>query len=134
MIVFLMTNCIRRENNPKVEPSNYLEVFYIKPGIHYPMSIHCDMLRSEFFKKERLEKVINDKKFVSQFLKIYKDYRPSEKESGKDIRIQIYVHYDKRVDTLCLGEHFYTFINGKRMNDSPKLLKLIKAELGNVSN
>jgi hypothetical protein len=124
-----MTKCFRRENKPKVEQSNYLEVFYIKPGIHYPMSIDCDMVRGDFLKKDRLEIVISNKKFVSQFFKIYKNYRPSLKESGKDTRIQIYVHYNKRVDTLCLGEYFYTFINGKKMNDSPELLELVKKQL-----
>lgn len=47
-----------------------------------------------------------------------------------DIRIKLIVDYkDETSDTLCLGGFYGTLLNGKLMEDNPRLLDLIKSNI-----
>jgi hypothetical protein len=131
IILALFFNC-KNENipvNQSGEHDNYLEIFYLQGEKLYPFRITCNMIRGEIFKKDRLELKIDDQKFVNQFLSLYRKYKASTETDDHDTRIQVLVHQGIKVDTLCMGGHYDTSINGKRMEDLPKLLKLIKDRL-----
>lgn len=131
LMLILFLNCNKGENNEvkQIKNENYLEIYYLKGEKHYPFTITCDMIRGEVFEKERVELKITDQKFMKQFFDIYKKYQPSDKKPVHDTRIQILVHQGEKVDVLCMGKYFSTSINGKRMQDLPELLTLIKDKL-----
>ena len=112
----------------KKDPENYLEVFYLKPGMSYPMSVQCDWINSDFYKADAKYLKITDSEFISKFMKLYRNYETVEK-SSIDVRIQVLVHQKRIVDTLCLGEFFHTQINGETQNDNENLLKLLKTKI-----
>lgn len=131
IILTLLLNCNNERFISKERKinENYLEIFYLKSEKLYPFTITCDMIRGEMFKKDRIELKVVEQKFVNKFLILYKKYKPSNKKANHDARIQVLIHRGKKVDVLCLGSHFGTSVNGKRMEDSPEILKLIKDKL-----
>ena len=126
LVSIFLINCKHTESR---NPENYIEIYALRPGILYPFSINCNMIRGELFKEGRRYQKITDAKFMSKFLLLYNNYEPIDKLNGDDNRIQVLIHRKNKVDTLCLGENFFTHINGKRMKDSPELLKLIKDKI-----
>ena len=130
-LLLLFAFCKNPNNNIKKVPKvdNYLEFFYLNSYRLYPFSITCDMIRSDIFKKDRIEVKIEDQVYINKFLKFYNKYKPSIKKTNFDTKIQILIHQGKKIDTLCLGRINDSSINGERMDDLPELLKLIKNKI-----
>lgn len=121
--LFLFFSC-----SIKKEKINHLDVLFIERGLTSQIPLTCDKLNFHWNSPIINRIKINDNSFNSKFLSLIKQYKKSHEVSSCDIRIKILIHYTyiNKVDTLCLGENFCTYFNGKRVLDSQKLLKLVK--------
>ncbi len=129
LILFLLSNC-RQENN-KIE---YLNIFFVEKGLTSQIPISCDRLKGKWNSNTLFNKKLKNSSFLQKFETLYKNYQKNEEKTNTDIdvRIKVLIYLkNKNVDTLCLGENFNTYLNGKKMIDSPKLLKLIKDKIYN---
>ena len=129
LILFLLSNC-RQENN-KIE---YLNIFFVEKGLTSQIPISCDRLKGKWNSNTLFNKKLKNSSYLQKFETLYKNYQKNEEKTNTDIdvRIKVLIYLkNKNVDTLCLGENFNTYLNGKKMIDSPKLLKLIKDKIYN---
>ncbi|TPV35994.1 hypothetical protein FJ651_03490 [Paucihalobacter ruber] len=127
LLVFITTvNCESSKNH------KYINVHFIQSGTTFPISMDCNFNGNEneqtgnlFYKK------ITDKSFIDRFYNEYESLKVSSvNKNHPDNRIMAFVHYnDKKTDTLCFGESYGIMINGIRMNDSEKLLKMLKDKI-----
>jgi len=127
LILFLFTNC-NQENNS----IDYLNIVFVEKGLTSQIPISCDRLKGKWDTNTLFNKKINSQLFIKKFEKLYKNYQTSKEKTDTiiDARIKIIIYLkNNNIDTLCLGENFNTYLNGKKMIDSPKLLKLIKEEI-----
>ena len=115
----------------KTESSNvnFIEVFAIRQGLHLPMSLACGWngkpQNSEIGKYYK----IDDPNFTEPFLDLYKNYKETGTSNSIDVRFTVLVHHSKKVDTLCMGKNWSTYLNGKEVNDSPKIFNLLKKQI-----
>ncbi|WP_407268289.1 hypothetical protein [Tenacibaculum maritimum] len=122
VVLFLIISCTVREE--KIE---YLDVLFIEEGLTSQIPFNCDRLSHKWNSPVFSNMKIKDESFNSKFYSYMKRYKPDNNDSTYDIRIKVLIHYsNNKIDTLCLGENFNTFLNGKRVFDSPEHLKLIK--------
>jgi len=113
-------------NGVKKVSSDYLEFYYLRPGIRTPYGYSCGMMSKKFLGEDVNFKMINNKADFDKFISLYNNYEISKDSGSIDTRIRVFVHYKNKTDTLCLGENFSTYKNGVRMKDNIELLNLIK--------
>ncbi|MCH2196356.1 hypothetical protein [Kordia sp.] len=126
LIFTIIFNC---EDSQK---DKYINIHFIQSGTSFPVSMDCTFSGNEneqigdlFYKK------ITDVLFIDKFYNEYKNLEAdSENKNHPDNRIMAFVHIDgKKTDTLCFGENHGLMINGIRVNDSEKLLKMLKDKI-----
>lgn len=119
-----MLNCsnIKKDN----QSDKYLEVFYLKEGLRFPMQLDCNVVHGELLKDKVKFKKIDDVDFMNQFINQFNQLKTSKEQRGIDVRIQVVYHNKKAIDTICMGEHFDIKVNGINKEDSKPFLKLIK--------
>ena len=104
-----------------------IRVDYLPQHTTAPVPVSCSKISGMLDVKQ--EAVLNGRKFIGKV----KEELVSLKEiygcDQVDVRIKVYISYQNRVDTLCLGEYFGTLLNGNLMEDNPKLLDLIKSKI-----
>ncbi|WP_163411043.1 hypothetical protein [Flavobacterium ajazii] len=127
IIPFLTFNCISKKNS--YENRKYIEVFYLKEGLRYPIQLNCNYLHSELMKKNVKYEKIDNQDFIKNFDKKYKALKTSKDQRNIDVRIQIIYHNDKIIDTICMGEHFDIQVNGINKEDSKGFLLMIKQKI-----
>jgi hypothetical protein len=124
--VFLLVCFSCQDQNRAID---YLDVYFLPEGTTTQIPIHCDMLYGDW-KPKLVHRKIENSKILKQFEDYYNSYLENKEEKTQDLRIRCMIYLKNgRVDTLCLGEYFDTFLNGQRMNDSNELLNLLKKEL-----
>ena len=109
--------------------ANFIEVFAIRPGLHFPMSLDCGWNGKPQNSEIGRYYKINDPNFTKSFIDLYKNYKETGTSNSIDVRFTVLVHQSKKVDTLCMGENWSTYLNGKEVNDLPKIFKLLKTQI-----
>ena len=123
-IVF-MNGCMEKDSN-----IDNLEVFYLPEGTTTDIPIECNHLYPSMFEFDLLQKTFVKQSILKKFKDRLLNLTISEDKPDMDIRIRIMINYaNKKVDTLCLGEYFGTYLNGKRMIDDQELLRMVKNEI-----
>lgn len=102
----------------------HIDIYYMPEGVLTAMNIDCRWVRLSQYNVKNT--TISDEEFVEEFDTYYSELNESDGVYLPDVRIRIFYHHGKETDTICLGEHFGTMVNGQQREDSPKLLKLIK--------
>lgn len=125
-MLLLLCSCF---NANKKSDIDYVEIYYLQENMRYPMRIDCAWFHSELFNDKRKYVKIQDEQFIEKFDVLYQKLNGSKGIYKVDTRIQVVIHSDKKTDTICMGEHFSTSVNGERKKDSPELLKLIKESI-----
>jgi hypothetical protein len=110
----------------EINDKPFLEVYYLKQGIHFPMSINCNNINSPIFRKILKYKKITGDRFLNDFSKEIALLKKDEFQKSVDSRIKILFHHEKKVDTICMGEVFFISVNGELKKDAPALAKLIR--------
>jgi hypothetical protein len=129
IIPFLTLNCISKKSDKENSQSDkYLEIFYLKEGLRYPMQLNCNALHGELLKNKVKFKKIEDIDFMDKFRNEFNKLKTSKEQRDIDVRIQIIYHNKKTIDTICMGEHFDIQVNGVNKDDSKSFLKMIKDE------
>ncbi len=114
----------------KNEDINYIDVYFLPPDTTFPNGLDCDMLYQGFVGEILLHKRIDEKSKTSKFKQLYDQLIKENTESSQDVRIRCMIHFSNgKVDTLCLGEYFDTFINKEKVKDSSDLLHFLKGEI-----
>lgn len=116
-----------KATNKKVKNNQYLEVFFLKEGLRFPMSINCSALQGSILDVKH--KKIEDKETFKIFKEEYKKLVDSNEQRDIDVRIQVVYHDEKIIDTICMGAFFDIKVNGVNKEDSKTLLKIIKDEI-----
>lgn len=112
------------------KPKNYLEIYALNPDLMFPMTIYgCKIMQSDFLKEKKTYTKIEDQKVVNKVLNYFNSCKLDKHGDVKNIRYQIIIHKELQTDTLCLGGHFGTFKNGKKVIDSPEIFKILKDEV-----
>jgi len=119
-VVFSCNSCVKKVY------SDYLEFYYLRPGIRTPYGYSCGMMSKKILGEDVNFKMIDDKADFDKFISLYNKYEISKDSGSIDTRIRVFIHHKKKIDTLCLGENFNTYKNGIRMKDNKELLNLIK--------
>ena len=125
LAIGILSSCNYNKSN-----INYLDVHYVEEGITSQVPYDCSMLIGKWNPDILFHTEITDQDFLNEFEALYERYEFSNEGNAYDIRIKILIHKNNKiVDTLCMGENFDTFLNSKRVKDSPELLKLLKEKL-----
>ena len=119
--------CVKKNSN-----IDNLEVFYLPEGTTSDIPIECNHLYPSIFEFDLLKKSFANQSILQKFEERLSNLIESKDKPDMDIRIRIMIYYsNKNIDTLCLGEYFGTYLNGKKMVDDQKLLKMVKNEIYN---
>ncbi len=104
-----------------------IEIFYMRPYVMTPISYSCEMINKEALKDEIHYREFKDSTIINKFIDIYKRYEVEpDQDENINTRIRVIIKTKKIKDTLCLGENFNTFINGKKYKDNKEMLIYIK--------
>lgn len=129
IITFLTLNCISKKNDTEnIKSDKYLEVFYMKEGLRYPMQLNCSVLHGELLKNKVRYKKIEDIVLLDKFTNEFNKLKTSKEQRDIDVRIQVIYHNKKAIDTICMGDYFDIQVNGINKDDSKSFLKMIKDE------
>ena len=129
IITFLTLNCISKKNDTEnIKSDKYLEVFYMKEGLRYPMQLNCSVLHGELLKNKVMYKKIEDIVLLDKFTNEFNKLKTSKEQRDIDVRIQVIYHNKKAIDTICMGDYFDIQVNGINKDDSKSFLKMIKDE------
>ena len=123
LLLFSFSNC---DNTGKLDNENFLEFYYLEPGINSPFNYSCEMISKRVFEDKINYKKIVTANSVKRFMSMYEAYKISPDTSNGDIRIKVIIHQREKIDTLCLGENFRTYKNGIKVYDNQELLKYLK--------
>lgn len=104
-----------------------MRVDYLPRHTTTPVPISCSKISGMLDVKKKT--VLDGRKFIDKVTEELVSLKEIDEQDQVDVRIKVYIDYQNRVDTLCLGEYFGTLLNGKLMEDNPKLLDLIKAKI-----
>jgi hypothetical protein len=126
LVFFLFFNCKKADSD---KGENSLEIYYLGPGVSTPYDYSCGMISKQFLKDDINYKRITDKKIIAPFMKMYENYKGSQDSNAMNIRIKVLIHSINKTDTLCMGEHFNTYLNGVKMIDNKKLLNYVKKNI-----
>lgn len=125
----LFIGCNQLDKKNTDSENLFIEVYYLKAGMHFPMSLGCNSLNSPLLSKDIKYKKLNSMDLLEQFDKEFNVLQKEEYQKDVDSRIKVLYHHNKRVDTICMGEIHFIAVNGELKKDSPKLLQLIKNEI-----
>lgn len=129
IISFLTFNSISKKSDKEnSQCDKYLEVFYLKEGLRYPMQLNCRVLHGELLKDKVKFKKIESINFMDKFRNEFNKLKTSKEQRDIDVRMQVIYHNKKTIDTICMGEHFDIQVNGENKDDSKSFLKMIKDE------
>ncbi|OYQ50042.1 hypothetical protein CHU92_00160 [Flavobacterium cyanobacteriorum] len=135
MMVSLNYSCKNITNSHKVngkESGNYIEFFYMPPHEMISYRYSCEKFKSGPLPKgsEREYLKVSDEKFNLRFHSLYNSLQPSSTSNYEvDARIQLLVHRNKKVDTVCMGTAHGIIVNGSLKEDSSEFSKLVTDEI-----
>ncbi|OAE90496.1 hypothetical protein [Flavobacterium psychrophilum] len=133
LVCFIIINFISSCNYFNKKPLNvnneYLEVYYFKGSLRFPMQLNCNALHSKMFKEKVEYKKIEDDDYLKKFFIEFKKLKTVKEQTDIDVRMQIIYHTDKTIDTICMGEYFDVKVNGINKQDSKSFLNLIKNKI-----
>ncbi len=114
-------------NTKIINSTDSIGIYYMRPYVSTPFSYSCDMINEVVLKNEIHFKEFKDSTTINEFIKIYNDYEiEPNTDDGLNARIKVIINTKRVNDTLCLGENFNTFINGKKVKDNKEMLDFIK--------
>lgn len=124
IVCLFFLSCI---NKNSISSSESIEVYYMRPYVSTPFSYSCGMISMDALKNDVHFKEFRDSTTISKFIKIYKNYElEAIQDDAINTRIRVIINVESLKDTLCLGENFNTFINGKKFKDKKEMLDFIK--------
>lgn len=115
------------EKKSSINSNESIEVYYMRPYVSTYFSYPCGMISKAALKDEIHFKEFKDSATINKFIKIYNNYEIEPNPDDRlDARIRVIINTKEIKDTLCLGENFYTFINGIKYKDNKEMLDFIK--------
>ena len=135
LLLILFIGCFPKKDKSKID---HLDVHFIYAGLHIMLGIDCNIIDDYNDKiiltnnKYRFYSKIEDQDVLLEFENLFNSLENELIEIDSysyDIRIKIIINWkDGTKDELCLGESFGGYLNGAGINNSSKVLKLIKTE------
>lgn len=123
IVSLLFLSCVKNSINS----NESIEVYYMRPYVSTPFSYPCGMISKAALKDEIHFKEFKDSITINKFIKIYNNYEIEPNPDDRlDARIKVIINTKKIKDTICLGENFNTFINGRKFKDNKEMLDFIK--------
>ena len=105
-----------------------LDVYYIRKGVNYPITITCESIRDKGFEGITEQRIISDKEFISNFKSKLAELRTSKESKSFDVKIQIISNFESKSDTICIGLESLT-INSECKENSSELIKFVRNEI-----
>jgi phage-related protein len=105
-----------------------LDVYYIREGVNYPISITCESIRDKGFEEITEQRIISDKEFISKFKNHLKELESTQENKSFDVKIQIITKLESNSDTICIGLENLT-INGDCKENSEELIKMVRNKI-----
>lgn len=125
--ITLITSCNHEIKEGRNIETNYLEFYYNEPRSFLMYKYNCHELQSGIPVKTRanylrIDDTIFFKRFMSNFCKLQND---TLNILDIDARIQALVHFNNKVDTLCMGDNFGIKVNNSLKNDDLAFTKMV---------
>jgi len=126
-------NC--KKSNEKEENINnnvsHLNVYFIQKGTTSPIRTDCNFIGDQERSIEEIHyKKITSKRFIEKFLGLKTALVQSKNNKSIDSKIKVYIKYENnKKDSICFGTNHGIVIDGITMDDSEKLLNMLKDEI-----
>lgn len=114
-LIALFSSCV---NSEKKKTAIFLEVYFLDPGLMFPMNINCQALRGEMLKGRVTYKLIDNEDSLKLFTHHYNQLKNDTVQSNFDVKIQVIYHHNKNIDTICMGSNFNISVNGVKKQES----------------
>lgn len=113
----------------KKKPYDYLEIYFLDPGLKFPMNIPCDALRSEMLKEKVRYKLIENEDSLKLFKHHFSTLKNDTASFNFDVKIQIIYHSLKKTDTICMGSNFNIAVNSVKKQESKDFHNFIRQNI-----
>jgi len=126
MTLFVLFNFC---NNSEEKPNIFLEIYFLDPGLKFPMNITCQALRGEMLKERVKYKLIDNEDSLKLFIHHYNQLKNDSVQFNFDVKIQIVYHNFENIDTICMGSNFNISVNGEKKQESKVFHNFIRRNI-----
>ncbi|SHF39536.1 hypothetical protein SAMN05444377_1082 [Flavobacterium fontis] len=113
----------------KKQAAIFLEVYFLDPGLKFPMNISCQALRSEMLKERVKYKLIDNEDTLKLFQRYYNQLKNDTTQINFDVKMQVIYHNHAQVDSLCMGSNFNITVNGVKKKESKDFHNFIRSNV-----
>ena len=117
LIIVVSSSC----SSPRIKK---IDLVYAPYDATVMIPVDCHNFDYIFSESKKMV-VISDQAELNGFQEELERLKKESSDVNVDVRIKCIIQFEKRVDTLCLGQSFGTILNGITMVDNPNLYKLI---------